>query len=68
MDGLILAASLVLLHEARNDRNAPGLARFMLMRQSGRCATPRTRNWRVPVAALERACGNPWVFPRTKAR
>ena len=39
MDGLILAASLVLLHEARNDRNAPGLARFMLMRQSGRCAT-----------------------------
>ena len=30
MDGLILAASLVLLHEARNDRDAPGLARFML--------------------------------------
>jgi hypothetical protein len=28
--GLILAASLVLLHEARNDRDAPGLARFML--------------------------------------
>ncbi len=30
VDGLILAASLVLLHEARNDRDAPGLARFML--------------------------------------
>ena len=30
MDGLILAASLVLLQEARNDRYAPGLARFML--------------------------------------
>ena len=30
VDGLILAASLVLLHEARNDRVAPGLARFML--------------------------------------
>ena len=30
MDGLILAASLVLLHEARNGRDAPGLARFML--------------------------------------
>jgi hypothetical protein len=30
VDGLILAASLVLLHEARNDRAAPGLARFML--------------------------------------
>ena len=30
MDGLILAASLVLLHEARNDRDAPGLARLML--------------------------------------
>ena len=30
MDGLILAASLVLLHEARNDRDAPALARFML--------------------------------------
>ena len=30
MDGLILAASLVLLHEARNDRDAPLLARFML--------------------------------------
>jgi Protein of unknown function (DUF2637) len=28
--GLILAASLVLLHEARNGRDAPGLARFML--------------------------------------
>lgn len=30
MDGLILAASLVLLHEARNGRDAPALARFML--------------------------------------
>jgi hypothetical protein len=30
VDGLIVAASLVLLHEARNDRDAPGLARFML--------------------------------------
>ena len=30
VDGLILAASLVLLHEARNDRDAPGLARFIL--------------------------------------
>ena len=30
VDGLILAASLVLLHEARNDRGAPALARFML--------------------------------------
>ena len=30
VDGLILAASLVLLHEARNDRDAPPLARFML--------------------------------------
>jgi len=30
VDGLILAASLVLLHEARNGRHAPGLARFML--------------------------------------
>ena len=28
--GLILAASLVLLHEARNDRDAPALARFTL--------------------------------------
>ena len=30
VDGLILASSLVLLHEARNGRDAPGLARFML--------------------------------------
>ncbi|MBV9448658.1 MAG: DUF2637 domain-containing protein [Streptosporangiaceae bacterium] len=30
VDGLIVAASLVLLHEARNDRDAPELARFML--------------------------------------
>jgi hypothetical protein len=30
VDGLILAASLVLLHEARNDRDAPQLARFTL--------------------------------------
>jgi hypothetical protein len=30
VDALILAASLVLLHEARNDRDAPRLARFML--------------------------------------
>jgi uncharacterized protein DUF2637 len=30
VDGVILAASLVLLHEARNDRAAPRLARFML--------------------------------------
>jgi Protein of unknown function (DUF2637) len=30
VDGLIVAASLVVLHEARNDRDAPGLARFML--------------------------------------
>ena len=30
VDGLILAASLVLLHEARNGRDAPGLARLML--------------------------------------
>jgi Protein of unknown function (DUF2637) len=30
VDGLILAASLVLLHEARNDRDAPPLARLML--------------------------------------
>ncbi len=30
VDGLILAASLVLLHEARNGRDAPGLARCML--------------------------------------
>ena len=30
VDGLILAASLVLLHEARNGRDVPRLARFML--------------------------------------
>jgi Protein of unknown function (DUF2637) len=30
VDGLILAASLVLLHEARADREAPGLAQLML--------------------------------------
>ena len=30
VDGLIMAASLVLLHEARNGRDAPRLARFML--------------------------------------
>ena len=30
VNGLILAASLVLLHEARNGRDAPRLARFML--------------------------------------
>jgi hypothetical protein len=30
VDGLILAASLVLLHEAHNGRDAPGLARVML--------------------------------------
>ena len=30
MNGLILAASLVLLHKARNGRDAPGLARLML--------------------------------------
>lgn len=30
VDGLILAASLVLLHEARNGRSAPALARCML--------------------------------------
>ena len=30
VDGLILAASLVLLHEARNDRDAPRLTRLML--------------------------------------
>ena len=30
VDGLILAASLVLLHEARNGRGAPALARLML--------------------------------------
>jgi hypothetical protein len=30
VDGLILAASLVLPHRARNDRDAPGLARLML--------------------------------------
>jgi hypothetical protein len=30
VDGLILAASLVLLHEARNRRGAPALARLML--------------------------------------
>ncbi len=30
VDGLTLAASLVLLHEARNGRDAPRLARFML--------------------------------------
>jgi len=30
VDGLILAASLVLLHEARNGRGAPALARWML--------------------------------------
>jgi Protein of unknown function (DUF2637) len=30
VDGLILAASLVLLHEARDGRDAPRLARFML--------------------------------------
>ena len=30
VDGLILAASLVLLHEARNGRDAPPLARLML--------------------------------------
>jgi hypothetical protein len=30
VDGLIVAALLVLLHEARNDRDAPRLARFML--------------------------------------
>ena len=36
VDGLILAASLVLLHEARNDRDAPGLARLMLYSASAR--------------------------------
>jgi len=36
VDGLILAASLVLLHEARNDRDAPALARFMLWRDDRR--------------------------------
>jgi hypothetical protein len=36
VDGLILAASLVLLHEARNGRDAPGLARLMLWRRSAR--------------------------------
>jgi hypothetical protein len=30
VDGLIVAASLVLLHEARNGRGAPGLALVML--------------------------------------
>src|SRR5258708_39824230 len=30
VDGLILSASLVLLHEARNGRSAPALARWML--------------------------------------
>jgi hypothetical protein len=30
VDGLIVAVSLVLLHEARNGRAAPGLARVML--------------------------------------
>jgi len=30
VDRLILAASLVLLHEAHNGRDAPRLARFML--------------------------------------
>jgi uncharacterized protein DUF2637 len=30
VDGLILAASLALLQEARNDRSAPALARWML--------------------------------------
>jgi hypothetical protein len=30
VDGLILAASLVMLHEARNKRPAPALSRFML--------------------------------------
>jgi hypothetical protein len=30
VDGLIVAASLVLLHEARNDRDTPRLARLML--------------------------------------
>jgi Protein of unknown function (DUF2637) len=30
VDGLILAASLVLLHEARNGRDVPRLARFLL--------------------------------------
>ena len=30
VDGLILAASLVLLHEARNGRQSPALARWML--------------------------------------
>jgi len=30
VDGLILAASLVLLHEARSGRDVPRLARFML--------------------------------------
>jgi hypothetical protein len=30
VDGLIVAASLVMLHEARNGRRAPGLARVML--------------------------------------
>ncbi|HXP21106.1 MAG TPA: hypothetical protein VN840_15800 [Streptosporangiaceae bacterium] len=30
MDGLILAASLVLLHESRNGRDATGLAQLML--------------------------------------
>ena len=35
VDGLILAASLVLLHEARNRREAPALARLMLARGVG---------------------------------
>ena len=35
VDGLMLAASLVLLHEARNGRPAPGLARFALWLRVG---------------------------------
>ena len=43
VDGLILAASLVLLHEARNDRDAPALAR-LIQGPDGPCAraAPRT--------------------------
>jgi hypothetical protein len=42
VDGLILAASLVLLHEARNGRTVPGLARFALWLGIGAPQSART--------------------------
>src|SRR5262249_3038923 len=40
VDGLIVAASLVMLHEARNGRRAPGLARVVISAWSSRPGRP----------------------------